>query len=330
MIVSYIRSSSVGTNEWCENKYFIEYVLGYKPEPHPKADMGNVVHKVMEVLALYKLALQKGETKVISDDFGELTFEQCNDIEFLHKNAVTLYPNKKYAPNYFEESLMWCHKAINYNDGEYDPRKLNVFSAEQFFDMVIDEPWAEYDYILPNGDRMKGNLALKGTMDLVIEHGDCLEILDWKSGKDYDWNKGIQKTLPVLQKDFQVQLYYYCAKKLYPDRNILFTINFINYGGPKTLTFEDSQLPELEMRIRDEFKRIKNNLRPVANDTWKCSKLCEWFKTPGQNNLNLCKSVQLDLYEIGMNKTVEKWTKDNTYQNVKAYGDGGGRRNKDD
>ena len=51
MLVTYIRSSSYNNYAYCEMQYFMTYVLGYQSKSGKKADMGTMVHKVMEVLA---------------------------------------------------------------------------------------------------------------------------------------------------------------------------------------------------------------------------------------------------------------------------------------
>ena len=51
MIVTYIRSSSYNNYDFCQMQYFLTYVLGHRSDSNKKADMGTMVHKVMEILA---------------------------------------------------------------------------------------------------------------------------------------------------------------------------------------------------------------------------------------------------------------------------------------
>jgi len=51
MIVTYIRSSSYNNYDYCQMQYFITYCLGHRSASGKKAQLGTVVHKVMEVLA---------------------------------------------------------------------------------------------------------------------------------------------------------------------------------------------------------------------------------------------------------------------------------------
>ena len=68
MIVCYHRSSSLGTLEFCEQKYFLQYNLSYKDKTNKKALMGTITHKVMQILGDKSLAVAKGEDKVVDDE----------------------------------------------------------------------------------------------------------------------------------------------------------------------------------------------------------------------------------------------------------------------
>ena len=54
MLVTYIRSSSYNNYSFCQMQYFLTYVLGHRSDSGKKAEMGTIVHKVMEVLASLK------------------------------------------------------------------------------------------------------------------------------------------------------------------------------------------------------------------------------------------------------------------------------------
>lgn len=77
MIITYIRSSSAfGQWGYCQNSYFLDYVLGYKFPANLKADLGTVVHKVYEVLASIKKEIQinKSANFVIDEQLGKIHF----------------------------------------------------------------------------------------------------------------------------------------------------------------------------------------------------------------------------------------------------------------
>ena len=61
MLTLNISPSGFSTHEGCETDYFISYVLGHRGPGNIAADKGTIVHKVMEILAKNKLALQNGE-----------------------------------------------------------------------------------------------------------------------------------------------------------------------------------------------------------------------------------------------------------------------------
>ena len=65
MLVTYIRSSSYNNFEYCQMQYFMTYVLGHQTVSGKKAQLGTVVHKVMEILAGCKKLLQDGDELVL-------------------------------------------------------------------------------------------------------------------------------------------------------------------------------------------------------------------------------------------------------------------------
>ena len=80
----------------------------------------------------------------------------------------------------------------------FDPRNRNILCPEQQFDIVIDKPWAEYEYKTTK-ETIKGQLAIKGTIDLITQiNDDTLEIIDWKTGRRLDWATGEEKTQSKL------------------------------------------------------------------------------------------------------------------------------------
>ena len=76
MLVTYIRSSSYNNYAYCEMQYFITYVLGHQSDSGKKAELGTIVHKVMEVLAGLKKCQQdhprRKYLEVIDDAVGKV------------------------------------------------------------------------------------------------------------------------------------------------------------------------------------------------------------------------------------------------------------------
>ena len=81
MIICYHRSSSLGTFEMCEMKYFFQYVLGMKDKTNKKAVLGTVFHRVMQVLADKKIAQLNKKKKLILFSF---LFKEKKTFSFLN------------------------------------------------------------------------------------------------------------------------------------------------------------------------------------------------------------------------------------------------------
>lgn len=278
MITSYIRSSSFTTHDDCEQRYLLEYVLGWRGKGNLKCDAGTIVHGVLEQLAIIKLAQQNKETYIENEYIGKLDVNEYKLDHIIEK--VYLYFTKLFDHhNWTEESFNFCktsvYKAIEFNNGTFDPRNRTIVLPEQHFDIEIKQPWAAYKHIF-QGKEYSGQLALKGTVDLITSIDDrTLEIIDWKTGKKFDWNRGIAKDYASLKKDPQLLIYHYAVHCMYPEvEQVVVTIFFINDGGPFTLCFNKSDLPQTEEMLKRKFEQIKKTQTPKLNKTWKCSKLC--------------------------------------------------------
>lgn len=265
----------------------MEYTLGWRGQSGKKADLGTIVHKVLEITALAKKALQDGEALFVDNEIGEI--ETANyDPEYLDEIIDRVYeyytsriPHHKWYPRDKKNCHEWVWKIFNDDDGFFDPKNRNIVEAEPHFDFEIEEDWAKYSYDLGEGNILEGNLALKGTIDLITDVGDSVyEIIDWKTGRRLDWATGQEKTPEKLQKDVQLRMYHLAATKLYPDiKTFLVTIHFMNDGGPFTIHFQDSDIPDTLSMIKAKFEKIKNTSRPQQVKSWKCSKLCSAGKT---------------------------------------------------
>jgi hypothetical protein len=63
----------------------------------------------------------------------------------------------------------------------------------------------------------------------------------------------------------------------------MFSIYFINDGGPFTICFNDSDLAETENMLRAKYELIKNTKKPRLHKSWMCNKLCHFGKTTFDN-----------------------------------------------
>ena len=101
MIVTYVRSSSYNNYDYCQMQYFMTYVLGHQSDSGQKAEIGTMVHKVMEVLAgLKKYQQDKPRVKYLKvndDAVGEVKVskEDLYTDEFVETLADLSYESYK-------------------------------------------------------------------------------------------------------------------------------------------------------------------------------------------------------------------------------------------
>jgi hypothetical protein len=271
----------------CEQQFFIEYVLGWRGPSGQKADKGTITHKVLEILAVIKKADQDNIKTVDDDIVGKINIKKYDldkIIDIVYKHYTTANSHHKWSDKDLRDCKNWVYKAIEFNNGMFDPRNRTILCPEQHFDFTIDKPWAEYEFDTPDG-KISGNLALKGTIDLItLANEKTIEIIDWKTGRRLDWATGEEKTLEKLEKDPQLRIYHYAISKLYPDiDHIIFSIYFINDGGPFSICFDKKDLSDTENMLRRKFEIIRNTKKPKLNKCWMCSKLCHFGKTTFEN-----------------------------------------------
>jgi CRISPR/Cas system-associated exonuclease Cas4 (RecB family)/uncharacterized protein YozE (UPF0346 family) len=327
MIITYFRSSSYNTHSMCEQQYFFEYVLGYRGPSNQKADKGTIVHKVLEILAFIKQAEQNNEKIFIDDIIGEINVSKYNldkIIDKIYEYYTSKFNHHKWTSKDLEDCRKWTNKAIDYNNGMFDPRNRDIVSPEQHFDFTIEQDWAKYIY-----KNDSGYLGLKGTIDLITKIDDnTLEIIDWKTGRRLDWATGKEKTQEKLEDDPQLRIYHYAVNHLYPEiEHIMVTIFFINDGGPFSVSFDRSDLIKTEKMLKDKFEIIKKSKKPKLNRSWICNKLCHFGKTTFENSnilpiveyrdnqvcskdtfMTKCEQVKHDIELKGIDSVVDEYT----------------------
>jgi len=344
IIVTYFRSSSYNTHSLCEQQYFLEYVLGYRGPSGLKADKGTTVHKVLEILAVIKKA-QQDDVKVIDDDVvGKIDISNYSldlIIEQVYKYYSEANSHHKWTPKDYKDCHAWVYKAIEFNNGMFDPRNRHILCPEQHFDIEIKKPWSAYSYDTPEG-KLEGNLAIKGTIDLItLVNDNTIEIIDWKTGRRLDWATGKEKTQEKLQVDPQLRIYYYAISQLYPHiENIIFSIYFINDGGPFSICFDKSDMYKTEDMLRQKFQIVKNSRKPQLHKSWMCTKLCHFGKTTFENthiepqveyrdnqvcgigdNMTKCEQIKHDINLNGMDIVVDQYkNKNHSFGKYKAPG----------
>jgi ATP-dependent helicase/DNAse subunit B len=328
-ITTYLRSSSMGSWDMCEHKGFLEYTLGMKSGSNIKAEKGNIVHKVLECLARKKKCEQEGLTEFDGEDLGIIQVADCDPIKLLDMAYAFSTANAKqicWSSADYRECLRWVNKALNYKCGMFDPRNLDILMPEQRFDLVIPYEWAKFDYKLPNGTEIKGQLSVKGTMDLITDLGkNTIEVTDYKTGKRMDWATGATKDFKKLLNDKQLMLYFYATSLLYPEKDcVLSTMYFINDGGPYTLSFTKHDLPRIEEMLKASFEKMKLSLVPRQTVSWKCDKLCLFSKPSAiSGGKSVCNFIHDKIVQEGIAQVTQDYANGASWD---RYGDGGGRK----
>lgn len=332
MIIAYLRSSSYNTHSMCEMQYFFEYVLGNRSPSGKKADKGTICHKVLEILAFIKLNSQNEVEEFEDDIAGKIqtkSYSLNTLIEKVYKHYTSQFTHHTWEVKDYKDCHSWINKAIDYNNGMFDPRNHTIVQPEQHFDIEIKKPWAAYKYETPQG-MLSGNLAIKGTIDLITKVNEkTLEIIDYKTGKRLDWATGQEKTPAKLQNDPQLRIYHYAIQHLYPHiDHVMVSINFINDGGMFSVCFDKSDLHQTEMMIKHKFEQIKKTQIPRLNKTWKCTKLCHFGKstfentnilpiieyrenqiTPFGQHMTKCEQVHHDIGIKGVKTAIDEYTR---------------------
>lgn len=276
--VPYIRSSMNGTWTMCKMKFYLSYILGWSEPSNLKADKGTIVHKVMEILANVKLAQQENKFLIVDDVVGEIGIREIYKegsidyvIDTVYNYYAKAYNHHDWTNDDHKEVVKWIHKALNYNNGEFDPLNQNIVKAEQHFKLTLNEEWAK-------------GVELTGTIDLIVKNDEnTIEIIDYKTGARTNWSTGKTKEYGDFLKDFQLRYYHLACSMLYPNvDNILITIYYINSGGPYTIALDRSDLPETIKNVRALYEEIKNTEIPEIRRGFHC-RFCDFSKSTFEN-----------------------------------------------
>jgi len=313
---------------------FLKYVLGLYDESNVKADQGNVVHKVLECLAKHKKC-QQDKTEINDDEvLGNKFMSLCLDVDALFAEVYKVLSDRSehdFTSGHRKECLEWTYMVLDKK--LYDPRRLHIKDVELYFDFELPHDWARFDITLPNGEQHGGQIGLKGTVDLIIEHGPKqLEIVDWKTGRRWDWAHDHVKNYRELFEDFQLMLYYYAVKQKYPDHEIVMTINWIKDGGPFTLPYNEWHEDKMLDLLQKKLKRIQRVVVPQLihrKNRWKCKAFCYFGKHDIEGNAlqrndptpRICDVINKAVKKDGINNVMEKY---GDIEKLFHYGEGGG------
>lgn len=305
MEISQIRSSSYNCfNNICEFQYYITYCLGIESHAGKAANLGTFCHKIFECLALAKLADQNNQKFIKDNLIGKININSKNK-HYLTNDFIDIIINKSYdyyknQYSFDEKDLQlitkWVYNVID--DGQFDPRKFTVIDAERFFKFDIEKEWAKIDD--------NNYLSVIGTIDLIVDHTDFIEMIDWKTGKKINYGTMKEKTYDDFMKDFQGRLYHYALKKMFPDRKeILVTINYIN-SSPVTVAHNDDNILETENLLKNMYNKVRKCTKPAmksyTGSHFFCTKICSY----GKNYIGKktqCQYIKSMLEETGMDYT---------------------------
>lgn len=255
----------------------------------------------------YECFLKKGVVRMGEKVMADLIEKSTDLYSSKNKEPFTRIERKQVAN--------FCWLPLEWNNGEFDPRKRIIHAPEKNFEIPIDEEWAFYHYIM-KGEDVIGQFAIKGTIDLVTKIDDnTLEIIDWKTGQRLNWATGKVKTYEDLCKDKQLLLYYYAAKKVFPEfKNIIITIFFVRDGGPYTISFDEDDIKKMEKILAKHFSYVQSCDKPGvlshSQKDFRCEKLCDYYKNkqPG-SEMNMCNFFKKEIAMKGMETVIDEHVK---------------------
>lgn len=337
--ITYVRSSMCGAYQMCPRGMFAEYFLGWKGPSNKKADKGTIVHKVLELLGQTKLAEQNGDCGYADEQTGiTLTDIPTNEeLDALIDGVYNYYQNRLKHHDWVPQDRLDCHtwvwKAIELNEGIFDPRNLNIVCPEKSFSIPLNKSWSKYCYYIDDKAH-SGDIYLRGTIDLIYQiDKNTLHVVDWKTGERKNWATGQRKTYDDLTHDPQLLIYYYAASILYPSyENILLSIFYIRDGGPITLAFDKDDLKKAERVIRKLVTSVQNGWINMKK-SWKCNRFCHLGKTtfegtdiqpiPSENGfLTKCEQIDKSIKDKGIQLTIDTMSESSFDRN--QYYDPGG------
>lgn len=308
MLAFYIRSSSIGTYNLCQQQFFIRYVLGMPERSNKKADLGSCAHKCLELIAL----IAKNGKEFYDPEIDE-TISPDTSISTIVDKAFNYYSKKSDHHQWFPGDKRAVADNVNRVltgwGGNFDPRKNKIVDVEHHFEIPVE--WGDFTYEV-RGEEITGQLMVKGTVDILYEEEfdgkKILHIVDYKTGKRLDWGTGKEKTLEYLQKDMQLSLYHWAISKSLPQYDVvIFSLLYVVDGGPFSLTFEREQLLETEAMLEKHFKEVLNLKIPKLREkSFFCTRVCEFGKTSfSGSSRTKCEDIHNEVVQLGIKKVVD-------------------------
>ena len=293
MNINGISPSAYDTYSWCQWRFYLTQILGFEDTSGPAAVMGNLGHKVLEVLSRASIVKHDPKSKIWQPDYlWKVSFNRYyNELPMICEQI---------EPAKLKKLAQGVQDLIH---GEYSPIRDNTISAEAKFYV----PFEEKEFFLKETGKY---FAIRGRIDRVDKIDDeTVEIIDYKTGSRVCWNSADRhkKTPEDLFCDIQPKMYHMAAKHLYPwAKNFLVTFIYLTDGGAVTVPFTDPDYHETKQIIRNRFKAIRANVDPQRNITWKCKTMCSFGRD------GTCQSVWDEKNDLGIGFIENKYKVLNT------------------
>lgn len=284
-------ASSINSYYNCSFYYFMHYILSMDTRAGKAALQGNIVHRVLEIMAKRRRRGKKDiDPMLLLDHAWDRLTAKSPHIEI---RRVTTRIDK--STGEFKECADFkkCRIALEtiLVDPHYNPYNLKVLSGEQWFELEMPgEEWKCLDQ-----DGKTHQFTSRGYIDLTHEiDKDTIEIIDWKTGnrKSFYTQEPIDEI--TLMEEIQPRLYHLAAYFLYPQyKNILITFFYANDGGPVTIALSQDDLTMTIASLHRFFTTVKKDTLIRRNRSWRCKNMCSFSKN------DICTKVWSDICTMG-------------------------------
>lgn len=285
--------------------YYINNILNWRFPVGKAAQLGTIVHAILETIAKIKLARQTSlsttETKigVINVDNIDINYI-INEIYQQYIILPDFEPNN-WTKSDFNKIKKYTFNVLNYNNGYFNPLNRTIISAEEYINFEIKEPWA----LLPDNKYLR----LTGIIDLVCQiDQQTIEVIDYKTSSSLtDFHTGTAINEEFVMRDIQLRFYHYALVRRFGTKyTYIFTLFYITHNTPITILLEDKDVLETEELIKTKFNTILSTTIPKLNRTWKCTRFCPYGKNTFKDTfiLPLIQTSSTELVPIGNQMTI--------------------------
>src|SRR5688572_18937202 len=153
MRITGVSASSYDTHSWCPWRFYLTQVLGMEDPSGPAAIIGNIGHKVLEVLSKASIVKHDPKSKIW-------------DPNYLWQTSFNHYYNlsPEQAEGIKNDKLIQVAKGVHdILNSEYTPVRDNTVSAEASFNVAITDP----RFIVKKDNGETKYLNIRGRIDRV-------------------------------------------------------------------------------------------------------------------------------------------------------------------